>query len=162
MKAIMKRILKIVLGGFIGIILIIGVVLSLFWLEHKREVTLPSPTGSFAVGRTTFDWIDSSRIDTLAPTPGVKRELLVWVWYPVSKPESATPNQYLPTDWQNAVEERQGFLMSKVLSTDISKVHCHGVGDAKLSTAQARYPILLMKSGIGALATDYTTMAEDL
>src|SRR3979490_1472400 len=125
MKAIMKRILKLVLGAFIGIILIVGVAMLLFWLEHKREVILPSPTGSFAVGRTTFDWIDSSRIDTLAPTPGVKRELLVVVWYPVSKPESTSANEYLPAAWHKVVEERQGFLMSKVLSTDILKVQCH-------------------------------------
>jgi pimeloyl-ACP methyl ester carboxylesterase len=162
MKAIIKWILKIFLGGFFGIILITGMVLSLFWLEHKREVILPSPTGSFGVGRTTFDWIDSSRIDTLGPTRGVKRELVVWVWYPVSKTESTSANEYLPSDWQKAVEERQGFLMTKLMTTEISKVHSHSVRNAKLSSAQARYPILLMKSGIGALATDYTTLAEDL
>jgi predicted dienelactone hydrolase len=37
-----------------------------------------------------------------------------------------------------------------------------GIPDADLSPAEGAYPILLMKSGIGALATDYTTLAEDL
>jgi len=31
----------------------IAFLLGLMWLDHNRETTLPTPTGPFAVGRTT-------------------------------------------------------------------------------------------------------------
>jgi hypothetical protein len=37
--------------GFAGI----GIILALLWMEHRTEITLPTPTGRFAVGRTIFD-----------------------------------------------------------------------------------------------------------
>ena len=52
--------------------------------------------------------------------------------------------------------------MSKFLTRDTALVRAHGVVDADVSPAQRTYPVVLMKSGIGALATDYTTLAEDL
>lgn len=45
------------------------------------ELSLPTPTGLFVVGRTIYDWIDDVHGDAMAPVPGTKRELLVWIWY---------------------------------------------------------------------------------
>ena len=52
--------------------------------------------------------------------------------------------------------------MSKFLTRDTSLVRAHSVLEAAVSPVEATYPVVLMKSGIGALATDYTTLAEDL
>src|SRR5204863_8669671 len=52
------------------------------WLERRTEITLPTPTGPFAVGRAIYDWIDDTKLDTLAPGVGTKQELLIWMWYP--------------------------------------------------------------------------------
>jgi len=41
--------------------------LASLWLEHRSEVTLPKPTGSFPVGRTLYDWVDDQTLDPLAP-----------------------------------------------------------------------------------------------
>jgi len=57
--------------------------LAALWLEHRTEVTLPVPTGPYAVGRVTYVWTDATP-DTLAPVPGTRRELMVWIWYPTS------------------------------------------------------------------------------
>src|SRR5260221_14002665 len=64
----------------------VGALLGSLWLEHRTEVTLPTPTGPFAVGRSILDWTDDAALDTLAPTPGTKRELLVWICYPAAGP----------------------------------------------------------------------------
>ena len=53
----------------LGVLAIVVLVASL-WIEHRSQVTLPAPTGPFAVGRTIYDWVDE----------GSKRELLVWIW----------------------------------------------------------------------------------
>jgi hypothetical protein len=41
-------------------------------------------------------------------------------------------------------------------------VHSNSTNNPKLLQEQAKFPIILLKSGIGTLATDYTTFAEDL
>ncbi len=153
---------KIVLFGVLAVIVIISITLFSFWIEHNNKMILPAPTGNFSIGRTTFDWTDSTRIDSLAQTPNVKRQLFIWVWYPASKTRYGLINNYLPTDWRKAVAQKQGFLLSNFITTDLTKVYTHSIANSKLSPEQAQYPIVIMKSGIGALAIDYTTIAEDL
>jgi predicted dienelactone hydrolase len=111
-----------------------------------------------------YDWVDSNSIDHLAPVSGVKRELTVWIWYPAdSVRDQRHPTvKYLPERWATAVRNLQGFIMSDLLTRDPSLVHPHAVENAGVSPRQARYPVVLFKPGIGALATDYTTLCEDL
>jgi len=68
----------------LGVLGIAGLFVSL-WLEHRFRLTLPKPTGPFTVGRALYDWTDDKTLDTLAPVPGTKRELLVWMWYPAAE-----------------------------------------------------------------------------
>lgn len=56
----------------------IAVLPGLLWLDHKRETTLPTPTGPFAVGRMTQVWNNFAQADFSAPQPGTKRELIAW------------------------------------------------------------------------------------
>lgn len=88
------------------------VILLVFWLEHTGSLTLPKPTGSYTVGRSTFDWIDRSRTDSLASLPDVRRELTVWIWYPATNKKSDPTVEYLPQDWQKALAQKQRFILS--------------------------------------------------
>ncbi|MEZ4775337.1 MAG: family membership [Bacteroidia bacterium] len=162
MRKVLKISLKIFLFGLSGALVLICVCLGLFWVEHSQSVTLPVPTGTYAVGRTTFAWKDSTRTDSLAPTPDVKRELVVWVWYPADSANSDIVADYFPADLRKALKERQGPVLSNIILKDLSKVHSHSILNARLSSKQVSYPVLLMKSGIGAMAGDYTTLAEEL
>ncbi len=147
----------------IGLIIIVVIVfLALLWLEHNESVILPSPTGPFAVGRKTYDWVDSTRIDSLAPVKNQKRELLIWIWYPGEKQGTSKLSDYMSKPWRVALENHQGVLLSKFLKTDLSKVYAHNIGDVDVSSQIKSYPVIILRSGIGALATDYTTLAEDL
>jgi predicted dienelactone hydrolase len=151
------------IAGLIGLILIVILIcLGLLWLEHNKSVILPSPTGQFAVGRTTYYWIDSARTDSLAPVRNQKRELLVWIWYPADKRGTAKLSEYVSKPWRIAIENYQGILLNKFLKTDLSKVYAHNIGDANISTRIQSYPVIILRSGVGSLATDYTTLAEDL
>ena len=140
-----------------------AVLLGLLWLDHKRETTLPTPTGPFVVGRMTQVWSDAVQADASAPQPGTKRELIAWIWYPtVPQERTETGNDYLPAPWRTAVEHQRGALITHFLTRDLSQVHAHFISDAELSPYQRSYPVILMRPGLAALATDYTTLAEDL
>ena len=141
----------------------IAVLLGLMWLDHNRETTLPTPSGPFAVGRTTYVWSDPAHPDPLAPQPGTKRELLAWIWYPAaSRQPSQTVDDYLPAPWRTALERQSGPLLTQFLTRDLSRIRAHSIRDADVSPQQRSYPVVIMRAGLAALTTDYTTLAEDL
>src|SRR5258708_21808760 len=134
----MRRSLRRALKGF-AVLAALGVlgVAALFgflWLENRSEVTLPAPTGSFAVGRAIYDWIDSATLDTLAPVPGTKRELLVWIWYPSAAGPSVVMDEYLPVQLRPNAEPAGRANICTFLTRDASKVR------GRSTRASARSP----------------------
>jgi len=159
-KRVLNRLIKglvvLVILGVLGLMTLFG----LLWQEHRTEIALPNPSGPFGVGRTTFDWVNKLETDELSPTPGAKREVAVWVWYPAAA--AAAPADYLPAPWRLALEQHSGILMSKFLTRDLSAVRTHSTADPDVSAQQRSYPVVIMRAGGGALTTDFTTLAEDL
>ena len=145
--------------------LVVAVIASIalfLWTQHNTPVTLPALTGPYRVGRAAFDWVDESRAEELAPETRTKRELTVWIWYPASIDKSSTASEYLPGLWRVALARREGPLMRNFLVHDASLVKSRSFDNADVAPGHRTYPVILMKPGIGALALDYTTLAEDL
>jgi pimeloyl-ACP methyl ester carboxylesterase len=138
------------------------VLLALLWREHKTEITLPAPAGHFAVGRTTYTWVNNDETDELALSPGAKREVVAWMWYPSVAATTATPAEYLPAPWRKALERNSGVLMGQLLTRDLALVRTHSTPDPDVSPEQRAYPVVILRAGGGALTTDFTTLAEDL
>jgi len=159
---LLKRFFKIFLRTAFVVVGIIVLMLLSFWIELKIRKTLPTPTGKYQVGRMSFHLTDTTRLDSLSPQPFSKRELMVWIWYPSVKSLSASTSDYIPKDWSKALNDKRGFLMNSLFARDASKINSHSFQDAKISDEQINYPVLLMKSGIGTMATDYTGIAEEL
>jgi predicted dienelactone hydrolase len=155
----------VLLAGLTGSLLIGGLIGGL-WLychgQRSKEVVLPPPTGPYRVGRTAFVWTDTTRMETFAPAQDKKkkRELVVWVWYPAAATSAARPADYLPPNWRQAREQVWGG--GKFLMQDPASIRCHALADAPLSPTQSAYPVLIMEPGLGPIAPDYTTLAEDL
>src|SRR6266849_5607367 len=141
----------------------LGVAALLFslWMEHRSAITLPRPTGAFAVGRAIYDWTDDANVDTLAPVAGTKRELLVWIWYPAPAGQSSA-DDYLPAPLRVEVERDLGAVLGGLLTRDLSKVHPHSVGNADVSSQQRTYPVVIMRAGASSEVWNYSTLAEDL
>ena len=160
------RLLRRLFAGFavLGVLGVLGIA-SLFafvWLEHRSAVTLPAPTGSFAVGRAIQDWTDPLTLDTLAPVPETKRELLVWIWYPSSAAQSAVKDDYLPARLRPKADTSNHANIWTLLTRDVSKVHGHSVADADVSPQQPSYPVVIIRAGASSGVLNYSTLAEDL
>jgi predicted dienelactone hydrolase len=141
--------------------LAVGGLLAFAWVEHRTEVTLPAPTGSFAVGRAIQDWTDDMTLDTLAPTPGTTRELLVWIWYPSAAGPLAVADDYLPARLRLKPNAGSGNIWT-LLTRDPSKVRGHSARDPEVSTQQRSYPVVIMRAGASSGVLNYSTLAEDL
>ena len=149
------KLMLIALAGAAGL-------LTALWLEHRSEIALPPLTGHFAVGRMTYAWVNDAQTDELAEAPGVKRQVLVWIWYPAARSQSVVPADYLPAPWRAALERASGVLMSQFLTRDLAMVRVHSFAAPDISEEQPAYPVVIMRAGGGALTTDFTTLAEDL
>jgi predicted dienelactone hydrolase len=137
-----------------------GALMGALWLEHRIAVTLPAPTGPYAVGRAIYDWTDDANLDTLAPVPGTKRELLVWIWYPSAAGQSAAMDDYVPRQMREAA----GFFGGPMglVTRGISKVHGHSTRNSDVSPRERSYPVAIMRAGASAEIWKYSTLAEDL
>ncbi len=142
------------------VVLGVGVLLVSLWLERRTEIMLPTPTGPFAVGRAIYDWTDEAHSDALAPVPGTKRELLVWIWYPSPAGQSIAMDDYVPAQMRAAAGPASGPW--SLLTRDASKVHGHSIRDADVSPQQRSYPVVIMRAGASAGVVGYSTLAEDL
>ncbi|MGD0632471.1 MAG: hypothetical protein ABR987_24365, partial [Terracidiphilus sp.] len=116
--------------------------------------------GPYAVGRTTAVWSDPAHADPMAPVAGARRELFAWIWYPAAPPPASQPvGDYLPAAWCEAM---RGGLFVTLLNRDPARIHAHSYADAAVSPAQRQYPVVLMRPGLAALTTNYTSLVEDL
>jgi len=155
-RRIFKGFAATVIFGVLGI----GLLSGSLWPEHRTEVTLPRPTGAFAVGRAIYDWADVA-VDTLAPVSGTKRELLVWIWYPAAG-QSAAIDDYLPAPLRAEVERSRGALISTFLTRNLSKVHAYSTRNSEVSSQQRSYPVVIMRAGASGEVWNYSSLAEDL
>lgn len=140
-------------------VVMVGALLGSLWLERRSELTLPTPSGPFAVGRVIDDWQDDAGVDTSAPVPGTKRELLVWIWYPAAAGPSAAIDDYVPA-WMRPELALPGLL--RLVTRDLSKVHRHSARDADVSPRPRSLPVVIMRAGASAFVVNYSTLAEDL
>ncbi len=121
-------------------------------IQGRRIVTLPRPTGSYAVGRKMMDWIDPTRIDPFASRRDEHRHLSVWLWYPAQTGPVASAAPYRP----GIADETPGFIETRPAS-----VRTHSVDDAPISDRRPIYPVVVFEPGLGADAFTYTSLAEE-
>jgi len=150
LPAFAKRLIKSLAALAIFVLVGLTMLFALLWREHKTEITLPAPTGHFAVGRTTYTWVNNAETDELALSSGAKREVVVWIWYPSAAATSAAPVEYLPAPWRLADAQYSGVLMSQFFTRDLSLVRAHSTSDPEVSSEQRSYPVVIMRAGGGA------------
>ncbi|HEX8560865.1 MAG TPA: hypothetical protein VF668_22415 [Pyrinomonadaceae bacterium] len=135
--------------------------------QVQSRAELPSPTGTFGIGRAVFHWTDNSRQEIATSEPGDSRELLVYLFYPVDKNARGRRAVYFPHLKEIEVSEerfgkdsfRQGYGESYQL---LSKMRTHTLEGAKLSARSRRYPVVVFSHGGGVPVLFYTAIIEDL
>lgn len=148
-----KVILRLLLACVVGAAILVAALA----IEHFSSVSLPTPTGTFAVGRTLFDWAD-----THPPTPPTTpRELLVWVWYPTVKQPGAAYDSYFPAVLRKPPPPPPPDE-STLLTRDISRVRGHSFANGAVSPLRPSYPVAIIGAGATAPILSYSTIAEDL
>lgn len=89
-----KRLGRILLTLLLVLVLVAISCVAFVEIRRHQTLVLPTPTGTYAVGRMEYDWTDQQRFDPLAPQAGLKRELVVWAWYPAVRVPGAEVAPY--------------------------------------------------------------------
>ncbi len=125
-----------------------------------------SPSGPYAVGRMSYDWIDSMREETFSNKKGTKREIMVYVYYPAIKKSNSIKAPYIPHFYQieKAIGETNmasqfGDAFPYIKS---GQLRAHAVENAQLELNKQKYPVLIFSHGFGETGLIYSLMLEDL
>jgi dienelactone hydrolase len=132
-----------------------------------RVPELPSPSGSFGIGRTAYDWTDPARPDRFSTVPNAHRELMVYVWYPTAAKSAETHGTYLPgakqmdaaPEIRRAMREDYGGTWPLIAS---GAIFSHAADDAPIAKSPMSFPVVILSHGLGGSGFGYTALIENL
>lgn len=134
---------------------ILGAVLAL-WLVAPPVPQLPLPTGAHAVGTHVFRWVDRARPELARP--GERRSVVAQLWYPAGPGGGRAP-PYI--DGLGRLPASVSGLPSALMYA-YGHIDVHARGDAPVSAAQPRWPLVLFSPGAGAPRAVYSGLAAEL
>ena len=145
-----------ILGFATGLLFIIT---SAFWAIGMPVMKLPTPSGEYLVGTTSFTIIDELREETKTDDPNDKRELFVEVWYPANLQEFQDPPTAQPL-WQELYAgqmDRVSFFMNY-----LKGVATHSYPDVPPNSVNGPYPVILFNHGLQMFTSQNTLLMEHL
>ena len=124
--------------------------------------TLPPPTGPFAVGKTTVQWTDESRVEPLSPNHE-SRQLMVDIWYPAEL-SNPTPANYLEAEAYERAMGTDGFesFFREASESLRQRVKTHALAAARYAPSAQQSPLLIFSPGGGMPREIYAAQLEDL
>ncbi|MBC7810714.1 MAG: hypothetical protein H7175_06180 [Burkholderiales bacterium] len=123
-------------------------------VPDPTAVTLPAPTGAYSVGRTIFEWTDTSRDEIYSDVDGEMRELVVWIWYPAEPAADAQPAAYTPGLMGDLLEQGFGLNTDHILA--------EAFADEPIAGTSEQYPVLVFSHGNGSLLPFYSALLVEL
>jgi predicted dienelactone hydrolase len=121
----------------------------------------PQPKGPYGIGTVTYHWVDASRPDIFASTPGRHRELMVQVWYPAQRNQEPRRAPYLAPGTRLAALCRLGHLPPFLLD-HLDYVTTNAQPSASMAAAPTRFPVLVFSPGRGGYRQNSTFQVEEL
>jgi pimeloyl-ACP methyl ester carboxylesterase len=118
------------------------------------EVIFPELTGPYKVGRTSFEWVDESREETFASIPGLKRDLMVYIWFPATLVKRTKIAPYM-----------DGGLLWDIWSIKPGlegMVHTHAYQTTFVDKNKPNYPVLIFLPGAGGISLNYASIIEEI
>jgi pimeloyl-ACP methyl ester carboxylesterase len=129
-------------------------------------VSMPLPTGPFAIGRVAFNWTDSSRTEQFEAASNARRSLMVYVWYPAEAPARPHYADYIPhlaalthDLGDSLMRDEFGAAFAAIRS---GSVRSHSLEAADFSPSLHAVPLLIFSHGFGESSLTYAAQLEDL
>lgn len=120
----------------------------------------PAPTGPYAVGTLTFDWVDPARAEVYSPVPGARRRIMVQAWYPAEARPAGRPAPYFerPEIAGRAFSRRAPAFIFRYFALGST----HAYPDAPIARAPAAFPLLVFSHGWSGYRSQNNFQVEEL
>ncbi|GIP18129.1 carboxylic ester hydrolase [Paenibacillus montaniterrae] len=139
---------------------------SVFLSVYLPVFNLPKPDGAYSVGTKTFHLTDRGREESLTNNPHDKRELMIQVWYPAQDLNGQKQAPLFPEDASTFHEyiERfaDGFGLPAFALDYWRYIKTNSYENATISSAEARYPVVIVSHGFGTSRLLHASQAEHL
>ncbi len=152
------RILKITGKVLCSLLLVLAVALPMVFPVFN----LPETSGTYAVGTSSFDWVDMSRPETFTSDPEDQRDIMVQVWYPAEKVTEVKPMALWYDAKTTGALFGEAIGMPSFLFDQLDLVPTHSYFDAPVSGAQEKYPVLIFSHGLLGTVYQNTVQMEEL
>lgn len=123
---------------------------------------LTTPTGLYPVGTSTYDVIDASRTEVYSETSQTERKFMYQVWYPAEKVEKLKKAPWLTDGDKVTLGLARLGHMPDFAFDQLALVTSNAYADAAVSSAQEKYPVILLSHGWSSSRLLHTNMAEAL
>lgn len=130
-------------------------------IDTIPTLSLPKPTGEYAVGTTNYSFIDLEREEIYTEDPNDKREITAKVWYPSEAISEAEPAPYINEAYSNAIATAQG-IPPEDFAQILESIETNSIADAPVAKAESEYPVLVFSHGFGDLPELNAIKAEEL
>ncbi len=141
---------------------VLGIAVSTLLPVALPVFHFPKPTGPYAIGTTTYHWVDTSRAERFTTNPGVHRELMAQIWYPARKGSRSSRAPYIrDSDAVAAAVARihnfPGFSLQQ-----LRYVTAHASESAPIADDEPSYPVLMFVEGLTGYRQMSTFQVEEL
>ena len=125
---------------------------------------LPAPGGTYAVGTTYLDLVDTARPEPFTADTQDHRELLVQFWYPAAPVAGRQPVAYVerPRAVVAVAADGAGVRLPAFVLDHLALVRTHAYRDVPLAASQSRYPVLIFSHGYLSFGVQNTVLMEEL
>ncbi len=118
----------------------------------------PKPSGSYVVGITEMNFIDTDRKRIYPGLNDAGRELSVTVYYPADDAQGKISAHYAFPEAFDIISKMSFGMMSKRVTQ--VKTHCYP--DIVISKKHKSYPVIIFNHGIYSYTTQNTVLCSDL
>ncbi|MBW6473134.1 MAG: acetylxylan esterase [Anaerolineaceae bacterium] len=130
----------------------------------------PATQGPYAVGTTSFYWVDEDRLEAYSPDPDLvyadppsdPRQVMVQVWYPATVGQVGEPAPYLPDGVIDAQALSTSFGFSGFFLNHFQHATTNSLLNAPIATCFEQWPVLVFSHGWNGMRYQNTAQMEAL
>lgn len=146
-------------AGSVSLVLLVATALLAYALP---VFTLPTPTGSYAVGIQYVHLVDEKRTDPFLDASAQNRELMVKIYYPATSDDTKPFVPYFGNSRALIRLFTAHYGLPAFVFDHLNLVRTHSKVNLQIADAQPSYPVILFSHGAGTTMEVQTSQSEDL